>query len=322
MVHSGRGLPYVVNSIWFASPRLAWPGPTPTHLSLLPLKRYPTRGSIPTVRSPIRRSPDAAAPGPRTPTRALPISPPRIAKKALAEIPIETRQDRRTRASSSSFRFSSSSSASALARSPDRLAPPWLEKLMEKPHWDQDTPLLLSTSASFLPCPGAPAVFNCVVEIPRGSKVKYELDKATGLIKVDRVLYSSVVYPHNYGFIPRTLCEDGDPMDVLVLMQEQVVPGCFLRARAIGLMPMIDQGEKDDKIIAVCADDPEYRHFRDIKEIPPHRLQEIRRFFEDYKKNENKEVAVNEFLPAEDAINAIKYSMDLYGAYIIESLRK
>ena len=82
------------------------------------------------------------------------------------------------------------------------------------------------------------------------------------------------------------------------------------------------QGEKDDKIIAVCADDPEYRHFRDIKEIPPHRLQEIRRFFEDYKKNENKEVAVNEFLPAEDAINAIKYSMDLYGAYIIESLRK
>uniref|UniRef100_A0A453PCZ6 Soluble inorganic pyrophosphatase n=1 Tax=Aegilops tauschii subsp. strangulata TaxID=200361 RepID=A0A453PCZ6_AEGTS len=170
--------------------------------------------------------------------------------------------------------------------------------------------------------PGAPAVFNCVVEIPRGSKVKYELDKATGLIKVDRVLYSSVVYPHNYGFIPRTLCEDNDPMDVLVLMQEQVVPGCFLRARAIGLMPMIDQGEKDDKIIAVCADDPEYRHFRDISELPPHRLQEIRRFFEDYKKNENKEVAVNDFLPAEDAINAIKYSMDLYGSYIMEGLRK
>ncbi|KQK00934.1 soluble inorganic pyrophosphatase isoform X2 [Brachypodium distachyon] len=170
--------------------------------------------------------------------------------------------------------------------------------------------------------PGAPAVFNCVVEIPRGSKVKYELDKSTGLIKVDRVLYSSVVYPHNYGFIPRTLCEDNDPIDVLVLMQEQVVPGCFLRARAIGLMPMIDQGEKDDKIIAVCADDPEYRHFRDISELPKHRLQEIRRFFEDYKKNENKEVAVNDFLPAEDAIKAIKYSMDLYGSYIIEGLRK
>ncbi|GJN01251.1 hypothetical protein PR202_ga18503 [Eleusine coracana subsp. coracana] len=89
--------------------------------------------------------------------------------------------------------------------------------------------------------PGAPAVFNVVVEITKGSKVKYELDKKTGLIKVDRVLYSSVVYPHNYGFIPRTLCEDNDPMDVLVLMQEPVIPGSFLRARAIGLMPMIDQ---------------------------------------------------------------------------------
>ncbi|CAL9095634.1 unnamed protein product [Musa textilis] len=209
--------------------------------------------------------------------------------------------------------------------------------------------------------PGAPAVFNCesitifrlvqvshldfavhntslselddqislqssrtweVVEIARGSKVKYELDKASGLIKVDRVLYSSVVYPHNYGFIPRTLCEDGDPMDVLILMQEQVVPGCFLRARCIGLMPMIDQGEKDDKIIAICADDPEFVHYKDINDLPPHRLAEIRRFFEDYKKNENKEVAVNDFLPAEAAIKAIKYSMDLYASYIIESLRQ
>ncbi|URE45722.1 soluble inorganic [Musa troglodytarum] len=124
--------------------------------------------------------------------------------------------------------------------------------------------------------PGAPTIFNCVVEIGKGSKVKYELDKKTGLIKVDRVLYSSVVYPHNYGFIPRTLCEDNDPLDVLVIMQEPVHPGCFLRAKAIGLMPMIDQGEKDDKIIAVCADDPEYKHYNDIKELPPHRLAEIR----------------------------------------------
>ncbi|GKU94486.1 hypothetical protein SLEP1_g7983 [Rubroshorea leprosula] len=200
--------------------------------------------------------------------------------------------------------------------------------------------------------PGAPAVFNCVrpddikglllvretemhrfqwnhnsqiltvVEIGKGSKVKYELDKPTGLIKVDRVLYSSVVYPHNYGFIPRTICEDSDPMDVLVLMQEPVLPGSFLRARAVGLMPLIDQGEKDDKIIAVCADDPEFRHYTDIKELPPHRLAEIRRFFEDYKKNENKKVDVEDFLPAEAAIGAIKYSMDLYAAYIVESLRK
>ncbi|WVZ16529.1 hypothetical protein V8G54_009511 [Vigna mungo] len=159
--------------------------------------------------------------------------------------------------------------------------------------------------------PGAPMIFNCVVEITKGSKVKYELDKKTGLIKVDRILYSSVVYPHNYGFIPRTLCEDNDPLDVLVLMQEPVLPGCFLRARAIGLMPMIDQGEKDDKIIAVCADDPEYKHYTDLKELAPHRLSEIRRFFEDYKKNENKEVAVNDFLPASTAVEAIQFSMSV-----------
>ncbi|KAL2533739.1 Soluble inorganic pyrophosphatase 4 [Abeliophyllum distichum] len=170
--------------------------------------------------------------------------------------------------------------------------------------------------------PGAPTVFNCVIEINKGSKVKYELDKKSGLIMVDRVLYSSVVYPHNYGFIPRTLCEDSDPMDVLVIMQEPVLPGCFLRAKAIGLMPMIDQGEKDDKIIAVCADDPEYRHYTDIKELPPHRLAEIRRFFEDYKKNENKDVAVDEFLPATKAYEAIQGSMDLYASYIVESLRR
>ncbi|KAF5815852.1 putative inorganic diphosphatase [Helianthus annuus] len=170
--------------------------------------------------------------------------------------------------------------------------------------------------------PEAPQIFNVVVEIPKGSKVKYELDKKTGLIKVDRVLYSSVVYPHNYGFIPRTLCEDNDPMDVLVIMQEPVVPGCFVRAKALGLMPMIDQGERDDKIIAVCADDPEYRHFNDIQQLPPHRLAEIRRFFEDYKKNENKEVAVDEFMPSATAFEAIQHSMDLYGEYIMQTLKK
>ncbi|KAH0855474.1 hypothetical protein HID58_007969 [Brassica napus] len=153
--------------------------------------------------------------------------------------------------------------------------------------------------------PGAPVIFNVVVEISKGSKVKYELDKKTGLIKVDRILYSSVVYPHNYGFIPRTLCEDNDPLDVLVIMQEPVLPG-----------------RKDDKIIAVCVDDPEYKHYTDIKELPPHRLTEIRRFFEDYKKNENKEVAVNDFLPNGPAVEAIQYSMDLYAEYILHTLRR
>ncbi|KAG6541428.1 hypothetical protein Mapa_017207 [Marchantia paleacea] len=162
--------------------------------------------------------------------------------------------------------------------------------------------------------PEAPETFNCVIEIGKGSKVKYELDKNSGMIKVDRVLYSSVVYPHNYGFIPRTLCEDNDPLDVLVIMQEPVMSGCFLRARAIGLMPMIDQGEKDDKIIAVCADDPEYRHMKDINELPPHRLQEIRRFFEDYKKNENKEVSTDNFLDSKKAIEAVSHAMELYEA--------
>ncbi|GAB2291155.1 V-ATPase V0 sector subunit c'' [Dionaea muscipula] len=170
--------------------------------------------------------------------------------------------------------------------------------------------------------PDSPQIVNCVIEITKGSKVKYELDKKTGLIKVDRILYSSVVYPHNYGFIPRTLCDDNDPLDVLVLMQEPVVPGCFLRVRPIGLMPMIDQGESDDKIIAVCADDPEYRHYTDFKELPPHRLAEIRRFFEDYKKNENKEVAVNDFLPASNAMEAIQHSVDLYSEYIMHSLKR
>ncbi|XP_042030402.1 soluble inorganic pyrophosphatase 4-like isoform X3 [Salvia splendens] len=155
--------------------------------------------------------------------------------------------------------------------------------------------------------PGAPAVFNCVIEIGKGSKVKYELDKTSGLIKSSLLLRC---IPTQLWFCPT------NPL------QEPVLPGTYLRARAIGLMPMIDQGERDDKIIAVCADDPEFRHYQDINELPPHRLAEIRRFFEDYKKNENKSVAVKEFLPAETAIDAIKYSMDLYASYIVENLRQ
>jgi len=168
----------------------------------------------------------------------------------------------------------------------------------------------------------APEIVNCVIEIPRGSKVKYELDKDTGLCFVDRILYSSVVYPHNYGFIPKTLCEDGDPLDVLVLMQEPVVPMCFLRAKPIGVMQMLDQGEQDDKIIAVHADDPEFRHFTDISQLPQHRLAEIRRFFEDYKKNEHKEVRVDEFLGSDLAIQVVKDALNMYqDNYVPKKLR-
>lgn len=168
-----------------------------------------------------------------------------------------------------------------------------------------------------------PDLCNAVIEIPRGSKVKYEMDKDTGLVYVDRILYSSVVYPHNYGFIPKTLCEDGDAMDILVLMQESVVPMCFLRAKPIGVMQMIDQGERDDKIIAVHYDDPEYRGFSDISELPPHRLQEIRRFFEDYKKNENKAVVVDDFLGAEEAKKIIMDSLNMYQElYVPKKIRR
>lgn len=142
--------------------------------------------------------------------------------------------------------------------------------------------------------------------------MKYELDKSTGLLHVDRVLSSAVHYPHNYGFIPQTYCEDHDPLDILVLMQEPVVPFSFLRAKPIGVMRMLDQGEQDDKVIAVHADDPEYRDYKDICDLPQHRLAEIRRFFEDYKKNENKVVQVDEFLGMVDAKRIIEEAAAKY----------
>jgi inorganic pyrophosphatase len=146
--------------------------------------------------------------------------------------------------------------------------------------------------------------------------------KKQGLCYVDRILYSSVVYPHNYGFIPKTLCEDADPLDVLVLMQEPVVPMAFLRARPIGVMQMLDQGEQDDKIIAVHADDPEFKHFTDVHQLPPHRLAEIKRFFEDYKKNEHKEVKVDDILGAAEARKVVVDSLNLYQQeYVASKLR-
>lgn len=160
--------------------------------------------------------------------------------------------------------------------------------------------------------PEAPRIFQAVIEIPEGSKVKYELDKAAGVLRVDRILYSSVVYPANYGFIPKTLGDDQDPLDVLVLMQEPVYPLCIVSVRPIGMMTMLDQGQHDEKIIGINTDDPEYNSYEHIFNLPGHRLSELRRFFEDYKKLEHKEVLVRDFLGPEEAMEAIRNSMILY----------
>ncbi len=158
----------------------------------------------------------------------------------------------------------------------------------------------------------APDAFPAVIEIPKGSKVKYELDKETGLLRVDRVLYSSVIYPANYGFMPQTLGDDHDPLDVLVLMQEPVAPLSILRVRPIGLMVMVDQGENDEKIICVHLDDPEYRAFTHIRELPPHRMVEVKRFFEDYKTLEQKQVKVEDFLGPDEARSVVTHGVQLY----------
>jgi len=154
--------------------------------------------------------------------------------------------------------------------------------------------------------------FNAVIEIPKGSKVKYELDKATGLLWLDRVLHSAVHYPANYGFLPRTFCDDGDPLDVLVLGQEPVVPMCVLRARAIGVLGMRDDKGRDDKIIAVHIDDPEYAHYEDIAQLPPHRLKELERFFMDYKVLERKAVSVEGMRGRAEAERVVREAAALY----------
>ncbi|HEU5360110.1 MAG TPA: inorganic diphosphatase [Candidatus Deferrimicrobiaceae bacterium] len=158
----------------------------------------------------------------------------------------------------------------------------------------------------------APEEFQALIEIPKGSKVKYELDKETGLVRVDRVLYSSVVYPANYGFIPQTLGDDKDPLDVLVLMQEPVQPLSIVRVRPIGMMTMLDQGKKDEKIICVHLDDPEYRVYNHSHDRAPHRLEELKRFFQDYKVLERKEVSVQDFSGPREAVGAVKDAMELY----------
>ena len=159
--------------------------------------------------------------------------------------------------------------------------------------------------------------FRAIIEIPKGSKVKYELDKTTGLLSLDRVLHSAVHYPANYGFLPQTFCEDEDPLDVLVLGQEPVFPLCILRAKAIGVLPMRDEKGQDDKIIAVHIDDPEYAHYGDIAELPPHRLRELQRFFLDYKVLENKTVNVEPLRGRLDAERVVRDAARLYRECIL-----
>lgn len=154
--------------------------------------------------------------------------------------------------------------------------------------------------------------FPAYIEIPKNSRVKYELDKATGLLRVDRVLYSAVHYPANYGFVPRTFCPDDDPLDVLVIGEEEVAAGVLLRARAIGVMRMRDDKGQDDKIIAVHVDDPETIGYHQTKDLPPHRLRELQRFFMDYKTLEGKTVEVEEPLGLEEAFKVLHESVALY----------
>jgi inorganic pyrophosphatase len=160
-----------------------------------------------------------------------------------------------------------------------------------------------------------PWEFNAVIEIPMGSNVKYELDKQTGLLRLDRVLYSAVYYPANYGFIPQTYAEDDDPLDVLVLCQEAVAPLTLVAARVIGLMTMIDSGKKDHKVLAVAVGDPEFNGFRDARELPPHRLTMLRRFFQDYKFLEGKAVEVDEIQAGDLALPIIEDALLRYSQH-------
>ena len=154
--------------------------------------------------------------------------------------------------------------------------------------------------------------FSAVIEISKGSKCKYELDKATGMLRLDRVLYTATHYPANYGFIPRTYADDGDPLDVLVLCSEPIVPMTLVQVRPIGAMRMIDSGKQDDKIIALPISDPTYRGVKSIDELPPHIFDEIMHFFIVYKQLENKQTAVKELFDKEEAEEIIRRAIEDY----------
>jgi inorganic pyrophosphatase len=157
-----------------------------------------------------------------------------------------------------------------------------------------------------------PEEFICVIEIPKGSKKKYELDKETGFLMLDRILYTSTHYPANYGFIPRTYGDDGDPLDVLLLCAETLEPLTLVKARPIGVISMIDNNQGDEKIIAIPSNDPTYNHYTDISELPAHIFDEMSHFFTVYKNLENKQTAVNEVSGRETAIEIIEKAITEY----------
>ena len=158
----------------------------------------------------------------------------------------------------------------------------------------------------------APLYVKSIIEIPKGSKGKYEMDKESGLLRLDRVLFSSVHYPANYGFIPRTYCDDHDPLDILVICSIDVHPMCIIEAKVIGAMEMVDGEERDDKIIAVAKNDMSVNYINDISELPPHTLVELKRFFEDYKMLEHKNVIVEQFMNKDKAFRIVQEGLNLY----------
>src|SRR5579871_2276035 len=160
----------------------------------------------------------------------------------------------------------------------------------------------------------APNIVNGIIEIPAGTRAKYEIDKDSGLLKLDRVLFSSVMYPANYGFIPQTYCDDHDPLDILVLCSVDVFPMSIIEAKVIGVMHMVDNGEQDDKIIAVAKNDMSVNYINDLNELPPHAMKEIVRFFQDYKQLEGKNVTIEHLLGMRYAHKVITESLDLYKA--------
>jgi inorganic pyrophosphatase len=162
------------------------------------------------------------------------------------------------------------------------------------------------------PGKNCPRIVNALIEIPQGSRTKYEIDKPTGLLKLDRVIYSSFHYPVNYGFIPQTLGEDGDPLDILVFCSQSIQSLCLVEAKVIGNMQMIDTGEKDDKIIAVALKDPSVNHISSLDDMPRHFMSELRNFFEQYKVLEEKQVQIEDFQDEDAAFRIINEATEFY----------